>query len=72
MFYSVWYNAPKLLPVGGLERGGTEYVFGLKDFARLLVEQNPSHRTHSQGLSVPGHRPSGALYPKLYNTVLRS
>jgi hypothetical protein len=24
VFYSVWYNAPKLLAVGGLERGGTD------------------------------------------------
>jgi len=31
VFYSVWYNAPKLLPAGGLERGGTDYVFGVKD-----------------------------------------
>jgi len=23
VIYSVWYNAPKLLSVGGLERGGT-------------------------------------------------
>ena len=26
MFYSLWYNAPKLLLAGGLERGGTEIV----------------------------------------------
>jgi hypothetical protein len=44
VFYSVWYNAPKLLPAGGLQRGGTTYVFGLRDVARL--EQQPSHRTH--------------------------
>ena len=49
--YSMWYNAPKLLPVGGLERGGTDYVFGVKDVARLQVEQHPSHRKHSQCLS---------------------
>ena len=24
VFYSMWYNAPKLLPAGGLERGGTD------------------------------------------------
>ena len=35
MLYSVWYNAPKLLPAGGLERGGADYVFGVKDVARL-------------------------------------
>ena len=23
MFYSLWYNAPKLLPAGGMERGGS-------------------------------------------------
>ena len=22
VFYSIWYNAPKMLPVGGLEHGG--------------------------------------------------
>ena len=35
VFYSAWYNAPKLLPAGGLERGGTDCVFGMKDVARL-------------------------------------
>ena len=35
MFYSLWYNAPKLLPSGGLERGGTDYVFGVKDDAPI-------------------------------------
>ena len=35
MFYSLWYNAPKLLPAGGPECRGTDYVFGVKDVARL-------------------------------------
>ena len=35
VFYSMWYNAPKLLPAGGMERGDTDYVFGGKDVARL-------------------------------------
>jgi len=35
VFCSMWYNAPKLLPAGGLERAGTDYVFGMKDVARL-------------------------------------
>ena len=34
LFYSLWYNAPMLLLAGGLERGGTDYVFGMKDVAR--------------------------------------
>jgi len=34
----MWYNAPKLLSVGRLERGGTDYVFDVRDVARL-VEQ---------------------------------
>jgi len=34
VFYSMWYNAPKLMPAGGLERGGTDYVFGVKDVVR--------------------------------------
>jgi len=38
MFYSLWYNAPKLLPTGGLDRGGTDYVFCVRDVTRL-VEQ---------------------------------
>ena len=29
VFHSMWYNAPKLLPAGGLERGGTDYVMCL-------------------------------------------
>jgi len=33
----MWYNAPKLLPAGGLERGGTDYVFGMKGVARLVL-----------------------------------
>ena len=37
MFYSLWYNAPKLLPAGSLGREGTDYVFGMKDVA-------PGHR----------------------------
>ena len=36
VFYSVWCNAPKLLPAGGLERGGTAYVFGVKDVTNQL------------------------------------
>ena len=61
---------------GGLERGGTDCVFGVKDVDRwsgtrrhwLCVEcegccstslkQHPSHRTHSQFLRVPDHRPA--------------
>ena len=34
MIYSTLYNAPKLLPVGGLERCGMDCVFGVKDVAR--------------------------------------
>jgi hypothetical protein len=26
VFYSLLYNAPKLMPAGGLERGGTDYL----------------------------------------------
>jgi hypothetical protein len=34
VFYSLWYDAPKLLPAGGLELGGPDYVFGVKVVAR--------------------------------------
>ena len=30
------YNAPKLLPAGGLERGGTDSASGVKGVSRLL------------------------------------
>ena len=60
MFYSLWYNAPKFLTAGGLERGGTDCVFGVKDVARPWAEQHPSFRTLSQCLRVPGHRPATA------------
>ena len=76
MFYSMWYNAPKLLLAGGLERGGTDCVFGTKDVAvrggtdcvfgtkdAACLEQHPSCRTHSQCLRVPGHRPATTLVP---------
>ena len=33
VFYILCYNAPKLLPAGGLERVGTDCVFGVKDVA---------------------------------------
>jgi len=42
VFYSLWYNAPKLLPAGGLERGGTAYVFGVKDVARRATSFTPN------------------------------
>ena len=45
MFYILWYNAPKLLPAGGLERGGTDYVFGAKDVARGWVRYTISCKT---------------------------
>jgi len=35
LFYSVWHNTPELLPAGGQEREGTDYVFGVKDVTRL-------------------------------------
>ena len=44
MFYSVWYNAPKLLQAGGLERGGTLYVFGVEDVARLEYSRGDTTR----------------------------
>ena len=36
VFYSSWYNAPKLLPAGGLERGGTDIVCAVKHRLALL------------------------------------
>ena len=38
MCYSMWYNAPKLLPAGGLEHGGTDYMFGVKNVFPKYVE----------------------------------
>ena len=35
VYYGMWCNAPNVLSAGGLERGGTDYVFGVKDVARL-------------------------------------
>ena len=35
VFYSLWYNALKFLLAGRLKSGGTDYVFGGKDVARL-------------------------------------
>ena len=36
MLYGMRFNAPKLSPAGGLERGGTAYVFGVKDVVNQL------------------------------------
>jgi len=33
--YSMWYNAPILLSVGGLDCSGTDYVFDVRDVAPL-------------------------------------
>jgi len=38
VIYSMWYTVPRLLSVGGLECGGTDCVFGVKDVARMLLE----------------------------------
>jgi hypothetical protein len=52
MFYSMWHFAPKLFLAGGLKRGGTYYVFGVKDVVRAT-----SFTLNT--LSVPPHsRPS--------------
>jgi len=32
--YSIWYNVPRLLSVGGLDCRGTDCVFGVKDVFR--------------------------------------
>jgi hypothetical protein len=40
VFYGMWYNAPKLLSAGGLERRVPDYVFGVKDVARLKSSYN--------------------------------
>jgi len=31
VIYSMWYNVPRLLSVGGPECGGKNYVFGVKE-----------------------------------------
>ena len=53
-FYSMWYNAPKLLLVPGLERGGTDYVFGVKNvvssFTPNTVSSSAFQATYRQQL----------------------
>ena len=61
LFYTMKYNVSKLLPAGGLQCRGTAYVFGVKDVARLVVEQHPSRQTHRQCLHAPGHQPATTL-----------
>ena len=34
--YSMWYNVPRLLSIGGLECGDTDCVCGVKGVARAL------------------------------------
>jgi hypothetical protein len=36
VIYSVWYKVPVLWQVGDPERGGLDYVFGVKDVAQAL------------------------------------
>ena len=49
MIYSMWYNVPRLLSVGGLEYGGTDYVFGMKDVARANLKFNKLLLLHLVG-----------------------
>jgi len=45
VIYSMWYNAPKLLSVGGLESGSMDCVFGVKELARLVLHTEHTVRT---------------------------
>ena len=51
VFYSLWYNAPKLLPAGGLECGGTNYVFGVKDVSSNIPHIDVSSNIHHTDVS---------------------
>ena len=64
MFYSMWYNAPKLLPAGGLGRGGTDYVFGVKDVARA-TSFTPNTQSVPPRPRPPAGNNLGALYHML-------
>ena len=35
--YSMWFNAPRLFSVGGVDCRSTDYVFGVRDVARLKL-----------------------------------
>jgi hypothetical protein len=66
VFYSTWYNAPKLLPAGGLERGGTDFVFGKKDVTRLVESSNILHTEHAvsaSALQATGRQQLGCIIP---------
>jgi hypothetical protein len=58
VFYSLWYNTPKSLPAGGLERGGTDYVFGVKHVAH---PQERKTLFYSMWYNAPKLLPAGGL-----------
>ena len=37
MYYSLLYDAPKLLPASGLEHRGADCVFGMKEVVLLRI-----------------------------------
>ena len=63
MFYSMWYNALKFFPAGGLERRGTDYVFGVKDVARA-TSFTPNTQSVPPRSRPPAGDNLGALYQK--------
>ena len=52
------YNAPNVLSAGGLERGSTDYVFGVKDVVRLC--RAASFRS---ALQATGRKHIGCIIP---------
>ena len=57
----MWYNAPKLLPAGGLERGGTDYVFGVKDVVSNIL--HTEHIVSNSALQATSRQQLGHILP---------
>ena len=68
MIYSMWYNALKLLSVGGLQRGGMDCVFGVKDQSSKLL--HTEHTVRAAALQSTDRQQFGCIIPHTVNHSL--
>ena len=69
VLYSMWYNVSRLLSVGGLESGGTDCVFGVKDVARLSI-LHTEHTVRAVAIQASDRQQSGDIIPHALNHSL--
>ena len=69
MIYSMRYNVPRLLSVGGLDCNGTDCVFGVKDVARLSI-LHTEHTVRAVAIQASDRQQSGDIIPHALNHSL--